>query len=85
MIFFPQIWLGTAVLPQVRAFYTKVLNDAERSRLADNIAEHSSGAQETIQKRVADMFDKVHPDLGRAIREGQRKYNDRPGKKFAHL
>ncbi len=39
-------------VPQVRMFFTEVLNEAERERLCQNMAGHMKGAQLFIQKRA---------------------------------
>ncbi|KAJ7401321.1 Catalase [Pitangus sulphuratus] len=66
---------------QVREFYLKVLNEAERQRLCKNIAEHLKDAQLFIQKRAVKNFTDVHPNYGACIQALLDKYNAESGKK----
>jgi len=50
-------------------FWSKVLNEAERERLVQNIAGHVCGASDFIQKRAIDNFSKVNPEFGRRLQE----------------
>lgn len=50
-------------------FWSKVLNDAERERLVQNIADHVSGAVDFIQERAVKNFTQVNPDFGRRLAE----------------
>lgn len=59
---------------QVTNFWSKVLNEAERTRLVDNIAGHLKDAQDFIQKRAVGNFSKVHPDFGHRLSEQLAKY-----------
>ncbi|KAF2361008.1 Catalase immune-responsive domain [Trinorchestia longiramus] len=52
---------------QVTDFYKKVLSEAERGRLADNIAGSLVDALDFIQERAIGNFAKVDPGLGQAI------------------
>lgn len=49
---------------QASVFYNKVLNEAERSRLVDNISGHLAGASPFIQERAVKNFAQVSSDLG---------------------
>lgn len=55
---------------QATIFYTKVLNEEEKQRLADNLAGNIKGAAPNIQRRAVANFTQVHPDLGDRIRAG---------------
>ncbi|KAJ7412776.1 Catalase [Willisornis vidua] len=66
---------------QVREFYLKVLNEAERQRLCKNIAEHLKDAQLFIQKRAVKNFTDVDPNYGATIQALLDKYNAESGKK----
>merc|ERR1711994_503520 len=50
-------------------FYNKTLNEAERFRLADNIASHLCNAQEFIQERAIKNFASADAAFGGKIRE----------------
>ena len=50
-------------------FYRRVLDEAARERLTDNIAGHLSGAQDFIQKRAIANFAAADADYGRRIAE----------------
>lgn len=58
---------------QVGNFWRKVLSDAERQRLAKNIADHLRGAQRFIQERAIKNFAQCDPEYGAAI----QKYLDK--------
>ncbi len=70
---------------QVTAFYNDVLKEDEKIRLSDNIAHHSSKAHPYIQKRVVEMFSKVHEELGKEIEEKQELYRKMPNPTLKHL
>ena len=55
---------------QARVFWNKVLNDGERQRLAENIADHLSDAAEFIQERAITNFAKVNSELARMVSVG---------------
>ena len=48
-------------------FYREVLNEEERSRLVNNIANHVANAKEFLQKRCVENFSKCDPDFGARI------------------
>lgn len=56
---------------QPRALYEKVLSKqpGQQKALAHNVAVHASGAKRDIQDRVIEMFSRVHPKLGKDIKE----------------
>jgi len=54
---------------QVGIFYNKTLNEAERFRLADNIASHLCNAQSFIQDRAIKNFSAADPEYGRKIKK----------------
>ena len=49
-------------------FWTKVLNEAERTRLVKNIAGHMINAQQFIQKRAVRDLDVTSRDLHQSIK-----------------
>jgi len=56
---------------QVTLFWTKVLDEAARKRLVDNIVGSLSKATESFLKdRAVKNFTQVHPDFGKLVREG---------------
>lgn len=60
---------------QVTTFWTKVLDEAARARLVDNIAGHLKDAQEFIQQRAVSNFAQVHADFGSRLTAALKKYN----------
>ncbi|XP_011409548.1 PREDICTED: catalase-like [Amphimedon queenslandica] len=54
---------------QVGIFYNKVLNEEERTRLAQNIAGHMKNASPKIQERAIANFSKADPDYGARIKK----------------
>ncbi|XP_039254419.1 catalase-like [Styela clava] len=54
---------------QVTNFWSKVLSEPERQRLAENIAGHLKDAQGFLQERTVGNFSQVHSDLGGRIRK----------------
>uniref|UniRef100_H2Y9Q3 Catalase n=1 Tax=Ciona savignyi TaxID=51511 RepID=H2Y9Q3_CIOSA len=52
---------------QVGTFWRKVLNEAERKRLAENIGNHMKAAQPFIQKRAVANFAAADPEYGAMI------------------
>lgn len=69
---------------QVREFYTKVLNEEERTRLCQNIAGHLKDAQLFIQKKAVKNFSDVHPDYGARIQALLDKHNATKSKGAIH-
>merc|ERR1712212_312514 len=64
---------------QAGIFYNKTLNEAERFRLADNIASHLCNAQGFIQERAIKNFASADAEFGRKIRELiDTKYSSKP-------
>merc|ERR1712156_888379 len=64
---------------QAGIFYNKTLNEAERFRLADNIASHLCNAQEFIQERAIKNFASADAAFGGKIRELiDTKYSRKP-------
>merc|ERR1712088_462416 len=64
---------------QAGIFYNKTLNEAERFRLADNIASHLCNAQGFIQERAIKNFASADAEFGRKIRELiDTKYSPKP-------
>ncbi|XP_055602219.1 catalase-like [Uranotaenia lowii] len=55
---------------QAAVLYRRVLNDAEKQRLADNIVNHVVNASPFIQDRVVANFTQVDADFGRRLTEG---------------
>ncbi|RWS26780.1 catalase-like protein, partial [Leptotrombidium deliense] len=49
---------------QVRIFWEKVLDDDQRERLVQNLAESMKNAYVFLQKRMVNLLSKVHPDYG---------------------
>ncbi|XP_069596059.1 catalase-like isoform X2 [Ranitomeya imitator] len=66
---------------QVRDFYKKTLNEAERQRLCENLALHLKDAQIFIQKRAVKNFQNVDPSYGSRIQTLLDKHNKTCGKK----
>lgn len=64
---------------QVTTFWSKVLSEAERSRLVNNIAGHLKDAKEFIQKRAVHNFSRVSPEFGRRLTEALAKYHTSKG------
>ncbi|XP_063402690.1 catalase-like [Mytilus trossulus] len=60
---------------QVGVFWRKVLNPAERQRLAENIAGHVCNASEFLQKRVINNFGQADPEYGQMIKQLLDKIN----------
>jgi len=60
---------------QVRDFFVKVLNEEERKRLCENIANHLKDAQLFIQKKAVKNFMDVHPDYGAGIQAHLDRHN----------
>nr|AHF20999.1 catalase [Penaeus japonicus] len=58
---------------QVGIFYRKVLNEVERQRLVENIANHMIGAQDFIQERAIKNFAQADPEYGANIRRALDK------------
>lgn len=56
-------------------FIFKVLNPAERQRLAENIAGHVCNASEFLQKRVINNFGQADPEYGQMIKQLLDKIN----------
>ncbi|XP_037086856.1 catalase-like isoform X1 [Pollicipes pollicipes] len=54
---------------QVTIFWNKVLNEAERERLVNNIAGHLKDAQMFLQQRAVKNFSQAHPEYGRRVRD----------------
>ncbi|XP_015931113.1 catalase [Parasteatoda tepidariorum] len=54
---------------QAGIFYREVLNEAEKNRLADNIAGHLVDAKDFIQERAVKNFSQADPDYGKRIKE----------------
>ncbi|KAL0276945.1 UNVERIFIED_CONTAM: hypothetical protein PYX00_004400 [Menopon gallinae] len=54
---------------QPNIFWSQVLNDEERERLVQNIADHLKDAASFIQQRTVNNFNQVHADLGRRLAE----------------
>lgn len=54
---------------QVIELFARVMNDDERERLFSNIAASMTGVPIEIQRRQCDLFDQVHPDYGRGVRD----------------
>lgn len=53
---------------QVGIFFRKVLNEEERQRLVNNIANHIVNAQEFLQERAIKNFSQVCPEYGAGVR-----------------
>jgi len=53
---------------QIEYILSKVLTAEERDRLVSNIAGHLKDAQQFIQERAVQNFEKVHPDFGAKLR-----------------
>ncbi|XP_075050590.1 catalase-like [Mixophyes fleayi] len=66
---------------QVRSFYNKTLNEAERQRLCENLALHLKDAQIFIQERAVKNFRDVDPDYGNRIQTLLDKHNASSGQK----
>ncbi|KAI6241090.1 hypothetical protein M3Y99_00381100 [Aphelenchoides fujianensis] len=58
---------------QPRAFWEKVLDEAHRQRLVENISGSLSMANKQIQERAVAVFSKVHADFGSAVAAGLQK------------
>lgn len=69
---------------QVRTFYTKVLNEEERKRLCENIANHLKDAQLFIQRKAVKNFTDVHPDYGARVQALLDQYNSQKPKNAIH-
>ncbi|XP_060525130.1 catalase-like [Cylas formicarius] len=54
---------------QARVFWEKVLDSAARNRLAENLAGTIRLARADIQERTLAMFENVHTDLGKLLKE----------------
>lgn len=53
---------------QVTDFWNEVLNEEQRDRLVANIASALKQAEQFIQERSVQNFEKVHPDFGTKLR-----------------
>jgi len=60
---------------QVGIFWREVLNEAEKDRLASNIAGHLKDAQAFIQKRAVNNFAQADAEYGRRIQSYLDKYS----------
>ncbi|KAI6239784.1 Catalase [Aphelenchoides fujianensis] len=58
---------------QPRMFWEKVLDEAHRQRLVENISGSLSMANKQIQERAVAVFSKVHADFGSAVAAGLQK------------
>lgn len=58
---------------QVRDFYQNVLNDEERQRLAENIANHLKDAQNSIQQRVLNVLAAIDGDYATRVKSAMLK------------
>ena len=52
---------------QPRAMFKKVLNEAERTRLIENIAGDLGNCRRDIQERMVKLFYKVDPEYGTRV------------------
>jgi catalase len=59
---------GNDDFSQPRALF-ELFDGDQRRRLFSNIAEHMQGAPQEIVERQLALFDRVHPDYGRGVRE----------------
>ncbi|KAJ1348658.1 Choline transporter-like protein 2 [Parelaphostrongylus tenuis] len=64
---------------QPREFWTKVLNNAERERLVENIFHTMKDCLPHIQDRAIENFRKVHSDFGGRLRQMVDAYNAQKG------
>lgn len=60
---------------QVTVFWTKVLDEAARTRLVENIAGHLKDAASFIQERAISNFSKVHADFGTRLRAALKRHD----------
>lgn len=60
--------IGHDDFSQVRALFSKVMNDEERTRLFSNIAAAMTGVPAEIKERQCKLFDQVHPNYGKGVR-----------------
>lgn len=67
---------------QAAIFWNSVLDDAARSRLVANIADHLMNALEFIQDRAVSNFAQVNADFGRQLKQalGDRRRGGRRSK-----
>jgi len=59
---------------QVGVFWNKVLDNAARTRLVENMAGHLKDAQEFLQKRAVHNFSQCDPEYGRRLQEELDKF-----------
>ncbi|XP_011550901.3 catalase [Plutella xylostella] len=59
---------------QATLFYTRTLDAAARTRLAENLVDHLKDAAGFLQQRAVAMFSQVHPELGAALAAGLAPY-----------
>ncbi|XP_029438307.1 catalase-like [Rhinatrema bivittatum] len=64
---------------QVREYYLKEMNEEERQRLCQNIANSLQHAQLFIQKRAVKNFTDVHPDYGARVQALLTQLNAKKG------
>ncbi|KAJ1367096.1 hypothetical protein KIN20_027949 [Parelaphostrongylus tenuis] len=64
---------------QPREFWTKVLSNAERERLVENIFHTMKDCLPHIQDRAIDNFRTVHSDFGGRLRQMVDAYNAQKG------
>ncbi|EDL79666.1 catalase, isoform CRA_a [Rattus norvegicus] len=62
----------------------KVLNEEERKRLCENIANHLKDAQLFIQRKAVKNFTDVHPDYGARVQALLDQYNSQKPKNAIH-
>ncbi|CAJ0558471.1 unnamed protein product, partial [Mesorhabditis spiculigera] len=70
---------------QPRDFWTKVLNEGERDRLADNLGGALAGCHGFIIDRFVAHCDKVHPDFGAKLRKAVDAHGGAATTEKAHI
>lgn len=78
-------WDEKDVYKQATQFWSEVLSDAERDRLADNIASHLTGAQQFLQERACNQFGNVHADFKSKLQARLAVYNNKAKAGISHL
>lgn len=69
---------------QVSNFYRKVLNEDERRRLHENIANNLVKVKDFLQERAIKNFTQVCPEYGNSVREALDRVKYRSGIRTAH-
>lgn len=70
---------------QAGEFYRNVLNDAEKSRLVENIAGHLCNAQDFLQQRAVSNFSKADKDYGSRINALLQQHKQNQVQKPIHV